>query len=70
MKTTKSPLAILRRALGITQSNLAQRLGVTRVTVGNWEKTEAPRVAMLAMETIQRSISSPEKTRAEESGKI
>lgn len=70
MKTTQSTLAMLRKALGITQSDLAQRLGVTRVTVGNWEKTEAPRVAMLAMETIQRTISSPAKARAEESGKI
>jgi DNA-binding transcriptional regulator YiaG len=66
MNTIKS----IRRSLRITQATLASLLGVTRRTVGNWERADPPRVALLAMETISRSISSPEKVRAEESGKI
>jgi transcriptional regulator with XRE-family HTH domain len=64
------PLAIWRLALGITQETLAKRLGVTRQTISNWERGEVPSVALLAMQTIERSLASPEKTRAEESGKI
>jgi len=66
MNTLKS----IRRSLRITQATLAERLGVTRRTISNWEMSTPPRVALLAMETISRSISSPEKVRAEESGKI
>lgn len=65
-----NPLKSLRRSLRISQGELAERLGVTRRTVGTWEKTNPPRVAMLAIETLARSISTPEKARAEESGKI
>lgn len=65
-----SALKSIRRSLRISQGELAERLGVTRRTVGTWEKTNPPRVAMLAMETLVRSISSQEKVRAEESGEI
>ena len=61
---------LARKALGINQAELARLLGVTRATVSNWERSAPPRVASLAMETLGKSISSPEKTRAEESGKI
>jgi transcriptional regulator with XRE-family HTH domain len=64
------PLALWRLALGITQETLARRLGVTRQTISNWERGEVPSVALLAMETIERTLASPEKVRAEESGKI
>jgi len=64
------PLALWRLALGITQETLAKRLGVTRQTVSNWERGEVPSVALLAMQTIERTLASPEKVRAEESGKI
>ena len=64
------PLALWRLALGVTQEALAKRLGVTRQTVSNWERGAVPSVALLAMQTIERTIASPEKTRAEESGKI
>lgn len=64
------PLALWRLALGITQEALARRLGVTRQTVSNWERGEVPSVALLAMQTIERTLASPEKTRAEESGRI
>jgi transcriptional regulator with XRE-family HTH domain len=64
------PLALWRLALGITQEALARRLGVTRQTVSNWERGDVPPVAMLAMQTIERTLATPEKTRAEESGKI
>ena len=64
------PLALWRLALGITQQALAERLGVTRQTVSNWERGQVPSVAVLAMQTLERTIASPEKTRAEESGKI
>jgi transcriptional regulator with XRE-family HTH domain len=64
------PLALWRHALKITQSDLAGRLGVTRETVSNWERGEVPSVVLLAMQTIERTLASPEKTRAEESGKI
>jgi DNA-binding transcriptional regulator YiaG len=63
-------LKSIRRSLRISQATLAERLGVTRRTVGTWERSNPPRVALLAMETLSRSISSPEKTRAEESGKF
>ena len=63
-------LKSLRRSLRISQATLAKRLGVTRRTVGTWERSTPPRVALLAMETLSRSISSPEKTKAEESGNI
>ena len=59
-----------RRLLGLNQSELARLLGVTRATVSNWERSAPPRVASLAMETLGKSISSPEKVRAEESGNI
>ena len=61
---------LARRALGLNQSELARLLGVTRATVSNWERGTVPPVARLAMETIERSLASPEKIRAEESGKI
>ena len=64
------PLALWRLALGVTQQALAERLGVTRQTVSNWERGQVPSVAVLAMQTLERTIASPEKTRAEESGKI
>jgi transcriptional regulator with XRE-family HTH domain len=72
MKITRlnPPLALWRHALNLTQSDLAGRLGVTRETVSNWERGETPSVALLAMETIERTLASTEKTRAEESGKI
>lgn len=63
-------LKTIRRSLRISQATLADLLGVTRRTVGTWERSSPPRVALLAMETLSRSISSPEKVRAEESGEI
>ena len=59
-----------RRMLGLNQSELARLLGVTRATVSNWERSAPPQVARLALQTIERSLASPEKTRAEESGEI
>lgn len=59
-----------RRLLGLNQSELARLLGVTRATVSNWERGTVPPVARLAMETLERSLASPEKIRAEESGKV
>ena len=59
-----------RKALGLNQSELARLLGVARATVSNWERSTPPRVAGLAMDALGKSISSPEKVRAEESGKI
>lgn len=59
-----------RRMLGLNQSELARLLGVTRATVSNWERGTVPPVARLAMETLERSLASPEKIRAEESGKV
>ena len=74
-----------RRALGLNQTSLAHALGVSRETVSNWERSTPPRVASLAMETLERRrdvsgwpafivpggpLSSPAKQRAEESGKI
>jgi len=32
----------MREALGYTQAELAERMGVTRATVANWESGRAP----------------------------
>jgi len=64
------PLRLWRKMHAMRQSDLAERLGVSRVTVSNWERGTVPQVARLALQTIERSLASPEKTRAEESGKI
>jgi len=66
-----NPLKQIRKNLSLSQEALASRLGVTRRTVCAWETTPAaPRMAMLALETVSRSISSAAKQRADESGKI
>ena len=70
IKESTPILRLWRKIHAMRQSDLAQHLGVTRVTVSNWERGTVPRVARLAMETLERSLASPEKTRAEESGQI
>lgn len=61
----------IRKDLGLSQEQLASRLGVTRRTVYAWEASDtAPTVALMAVETVSRSISSAAKQRAEESGEI
>lgn len=82
---TASLFKSARRALGLNQTGLAHALGVSRETVSNWERSNPPRVASLAMETLERRrefrdwtayivpggpMSSPAKQRAEESGEI
>ena len=49
MQTSTVPnLAIVRRAKGFTQASLAARLGVTSVTVSNWEAgRSSPPIKML-----------------------
>ncbi len=47
----KDKLRSLRRQLGMTQRELAKRLGVTRITVARWETGVyiVPAMAFLAM---------------------
>ena len=59
-----------RRALGLNQTSLAHALGVSRETVSNWERSNPPRVASLAIQTLANTVSSPAKVRAEEGGEI
>lgn len=59
-----------RKAMKLNQSALALIIGVSRETVSHWERSAPPRVAMLALETVQRTLSSPAKERADESGKV
>lgn len=60
----------LRKQLSLTQSQLAERLGVTFVTVSRWETGQAKpnRLAMKALGTLAESISevSPAGTTAEQ----
>ena len=72
--------AFLRRELGMTQPELAERLGVSRPTVARWETGEEPlgRVQSLALRTLAawhlgdaklaREIGSPKASRPERTG--
>lgn len=47
-KTNDSPIARRRIAAGLTQTQLAERLGVTQLTISRWENDiRAPRRATL-----------------------
>lgn len=72
--------AFLRAELGMKQAELAERLGVTRVTVARWETGEEPlgRVQSLALRTLAawhlgdaklaREVGEPKASRAERTG--
>ncbi len=53
---TRADLKKKRERLGLTQVELARRLGVERITVIRWEggKTEIPRTVELALREIER----------------
>lgn len=55
---TKEELAALRERLELTQQQLAERLGVDRVTIARWETgTRAiPAFLGLALETVERQL--------------
>ena len=47
----------LRTKHNLTQSDLAKLLGVTSRTIRNWERTGFPKLAKLALETVDRNLS-------------
>ncbi len=55
---TKSDVRRLRKALGLTQDELARRIGVTHATVNRWENgVHSPRgMALKALERMQRKV--------------
>lgn len=46
----------LRTKYNLTQSDLAELLGVTSRTIRNWESGEVPKLGKLALETIERKL--------------
>ena len=41
-----------RKSLGMSQTELADKLGVSRETVSNWERSNPPAVAVLALASL------------------
>jgi transcriptional regulator with XRE-family HTH domain len=59
MTITSEELREERRRLGMTQAQLADHLGVSRVTVTRWEggvTIDQPRMLILALESIRRRM--------------
>jgi transcriptional regulator with XRE-family HTH domain len=59
MTITSEELREERRRLGMTQAQLADQLGVSRVTVTRWEggvTIDQPRMLILALESIRRRM--------------
>lgn len=48
-----------RKALNLSQTRIAQALGVTRQTVSKWERDEPPTMALLAVKGMLESKSNP-----------
>lgn len=63
---TKEDLVALRERLELTQQELADRLGVDRVTIARWETgTRAiPAFLGLALETVERRLTGKDRRRA------
>jgi transcriptional regulator with XRE-family HTH domain len=55
---TADELKRKRERLGLTQAELAKRLGITKITILRYEngQTEIPRVVELAMKEIEREL--------------
>ena len=45
----------LRKKMGLTQAQCAELLGVSLRTVNGWEATEAPTMAIIALESIAKT---------------
>lgn len=57
-RVTADELKRKRERLGMTQAELAKRLGITKITVLRYEngQTDIPRVVELAMKEIERDL--------------
>lgn len=54
MKNEQSPLTHWRKANGLTQAQLAEKLGVQDAAVNKWEKKRIPAERVLAVSQITR----------------